>query len=326
MERSYEIVLFGITGFTGELVARYLANQYAGKVSWAAAGRNEKKVREVLNRVGADVPVLIADAADPESLVHMVKQTKLVMALVGPYARHGVQLFKACAGNGTHYVDLTGEPAFHAKMVQQYGHTAATTKALMIPACGFDSVPSDLCAFLAVQRLKELGGSKGDIVVGEVKSVVTMNVTPSGGSWATFLLGIQSSDADKELTVDPYSASPTLRPFQWMLKTWGTQPGSGPSEEERKKGYLEIVTIAQSVDKRHRARVTMTGPGDVGYEGASKMAVESAMAIIKDFDRLPAFAKEGGMWTPATALGSVLKERLVNSGHFEFIVEDDKKA
>ena len=81
--RTYELVVYGATGFTGELVSTYLTQSYAGKVTWAAAGRSEDKVRKVLANVGAtDIPVIVADASKPETLVSMVKQTKVIISLV----------------------------------------------------------------------------------------------------------------------------------------------------------------------------------------------------------------------------------------------------
>lgn len=88
----------------GELVVRYLATLTDLNLKWAVAGRSKSKLEKVLAGVGISVPIVIADSNDPESLVHMVKQTTLVMSLVGPYTLYGSSLVKACAENGTHYV------------------------------------------------------------------------------------------------------------------------------------------------------------------------------------------------------------------------------
>lgn len=54
------------------------------------------------------------------------------------------------------------------------------------------------------------------------------------------------------------------------------------------------------------------------------MLCECALAIVKDYDRLPPLAKQGGPLTPATALGNVLVERLEKTGFFSFTFEDAK--
>lgn len=55
------------------------------------------------------------------------------------------------------------------------------------------------------------------------------------------------------------------------------------------------------------------------------MISECALSIVLDYDRLPPLAKQGGPLTPATALGTVLVERLENSGFFSFSAGEGKK-
>src|SRR5204863_1650543 len=99
--------LFGATGFTGKLVAEYLAS-HAGGVRWAIAGRNREKLEAVRKDVG-DVPILIGDSADSQSLKKIVEQTKVVCTTVGPYAQYGTPLVEQCVEGGVAYCDLTGE-------------------------------------------------------------------------------------------------------------------------------------------------------------------------------------------------------------------------
>ena len=49
--RPYDVVLFGATGFTGALVAEYLATKKATGVKWAMAGRDKAKLDAVKKRV-----------------------------------------------------------------------------------------------------------------------------------------------------------------------------------------------------------------------------------------------------------------------------------
>jgi hypothetical protein len=81
--RAYQIVVFGATGFTGSLVAKYLSTIDVVAGSFAVAGRNKAKVAERMKEVGVTAPVIVADSSDHESLVQMCKQTKLVISLVG---------------------------------------------------------------------------------------------------------------------------------------------------------------------------------------------------------------------------------------------------
>ena len=68
-EKELSLVVFGASGFTGRLVAEYLAAQYGDNLKWAMAGRNEEKLKFVREEVGAgDVPLIIADSDDEASL------------------------------------------------------------------------------------------------------------------------------------------------------------------------------------------------------------------------------------------------------------------
>jgi short subunit dehydrogenase-like uncharacterized protein len=106
MQREFDVVMFGATGFTGRLVAEYIAGQRPKK--WAIAGRN----REKLQALGFDVPILVVDAMDPAACADVARRTRVVCTTVGPYTKYGAALVAACADAGTHYCDLTGEVNF----------------------------------------------------------------------------------------------------------------------------------------------------------------------------------------------------------------------
>src|SRR6195256_2928552 len=102
---KFDIVVYGATGFTGQLIAEYLAANYKGDASlkWAMAGRSKDKLASVRDAIGApaDTPLIVADASDPASLKAMVDQTKSVISTVGPYQLYGSDLVAAWAPCGT---------------------------------------------------------------------------------------------------------------------------------------------------------------------------------------------------------------------------------
>ena len=113
-DRQFEIVLYGASGFTGTLVAEYLASDHQD-LRWAIAGRNAQKLEQVRRELNLpELPILIADSADPDSLGAMASQTRTLISTVGPYAQYGTPVLKACATEGTHYCDLTGEAQWMA--------------------------------------------------------------------------------------------------------------------------------------------------------------------------------------------------------------------
>ena len=110
MPATFDMVLYGATGYTGQLIAEYLAGHYVGDgaPTWAMAGRSKDKLASVRDAIGApeDTPLIVADAADSASLQAMVDQAKLVITTVGPYQIYGSDLVAACAASGTDYMDL----------------------------------------------------------------------------------------------------------------------------------------------------------------------------------------------------------------------------
>src|SRR5689334_2392530 len=116
--RSYDIVVFGATGYTGGLTAEYLARHAPAGTRWALAGRNRGKLEAVrarlaeINPACAQLPLLAADATDAASLKLVAEAARAIITTVGPYILHGEPLVAACAAAGTDYVDLTGEPEF----------------------------------------------------------------------------------------------------------------------------------------------------------------------------------------------------------------------
>ncbi len=189
MTRRFDLVLYGATGFTGGLVADYLAGVSGReKLRWALAGRNPAKLQQALARIkavpGAVLPEIIeADAGDVASLKAMVESTTAIITTVGPYLRFGEPLVAACADAGTHYADLTGEPAFTEKMRAKYQGLAAASGARIVNSCGFESIPPDIAVLAAVNELRRRLGPRfagADVVV---KGATEGFSLPSGGTW-----------------------------------------------------------------------------------------------------------------------------------------------
>ncbi|HET7328828.1 MAG TPA: saccharopine dehydrogenase NADP-binding domain-containing protein [Nocardioidaceae bacterium] len=160
-DRTYDLVLFGATGFTGSLTAEYLARHAPERMRWALAGRDRDKLESVRNRLAeldpaySDLGLITADVTDPTSMRRMAEQARVVISTVGPFLEYGDPVVKACAEAGTDYVDLTGEPEFVDRVYLDHHATACGTGARIVHACGFDSVPHDLGVYFTVQQLPE---------------------------------------------------------------------------------------------------------------------------------------------------------------------------
>src|ERR1700694_3532945 len=116
---KFDIVVYGATGFTGQLVAEHLAAHYRNDhLKGAIAGRSLDKLASVRDAIGApaDTALIVADGGDPASLKTMVGQTQSVISTVGPYQLYGSELVATCVAMGTDYIDLCGEPRWIRQM------------------------------------------------------------------------------------------------------------------------------------------------------------------------------------------------------------------
>lgn len=187
--REFDLVMFGATGFTGRLVAEYIAKQKPKK--WAIAGRN----REKLTALGIDAPLVIVDAMNAADCAAVAKRTKVVCTTVGPYSKYGSALVAACAEAGTHYCDLTGEVHWMREMIDAHHDTAHKTGARIVHTCGFDSIPSDLGTWATQQEFIQRFGRPAS-------KVTAFYGESSGGlSGGTAASGFAIADAMKDPAV-----------------------------------------------------------------------------------------------------------------------------
>lgn len=186
----HDIILFGATGFTGGLVAEHMARTIEpGRLSWALAGRDIRKLRKVrehlamINPAWAELPIYQGASHDPESLHDLAARTRVMLTTVGPYTLHGEGLVAACVAEGCDYVDLTGEPGFWRGVIERHHDEAAAKGLRLVPCCGFDSIPHDLGVLYTVQQLRERGGH-GPL---EIDGFVSARGGMSGGTWNSAL-------------------------------------------------------------------------------------------------------------------------------------------
>ena len=121
------LVIFGATGFTGKRAVEETIKIFKekGGFTWGVAGRSKKKLEKVLEEIGKkhdvdlkNIPVIIADIKDQDSLNEMCKQAKVIVNTCGPYRFYGEPVVKACVENKTHHVDVSGEPEVNVKKLE----------------------------------------------------------------------------------------------------------------------------------------------------------------------------------------------------------------
>ncbi len=218
-DRELDLVVWGATGFTGRLTAKYLLERYgAGAFRWALGGRNRSKLEQVREEIGrevrasaGDLTLVVGDARDPASMASLAERTRVVCSAVGPYALYGSELVAACARSGTHYCDLTGEVFWMRRMIDAHQDEAAASGARMVHTCGFDCIPADLGVFF-VQR--EMNARHG-VACKRVKlRVAGFSGGASGGTAATGVNMLEEASRDPEvrrINEEPYALNPKDR-------------------------------------------------------------------------------------------------------------------
>jgi short subunit dehydrogenase-like uncharacterized protein len=204
--KTYDIILFGVTGFTGKLAAEYLVRKGADAPTWAACARNKERARTVLDELCAasetlPPPILIADlccttAAEKENLRSIVQQTRLVLSTSGPFERYGTTLIQLCAELGVHYADITGETDFFRGTIETHDAVARESGARIVCHCGNDCIPQDLTVFELHQY-----AMKNNYELEEVLTYVEIpeSAAFSGGTCATamYQLGKERTTSSK---------------------------------------------------------------------------------------------------------------------------------
>ncbi len=291
VSKEFDVIVYGATGFTGRLVAEYLAAQYGvgADVKWAMAGRSFEKLALVRDEIAAPIetPFVVADANDPASIREMAKRTKVVLTTVGPYQLYGSDLVAACVECGTDYVDLCGEPAWMHEMIKEYGDQAKETGARIVFSCGFDSIPFDLGVYYLQEAAKEKFGHVVDRVKGRVRK---MKGTFSGGTAASLKATMAAAMQNPEILEvlkNPFSLTPGFT---------GVKQPSGAQvifEDDMQSWVAPFVMAAINTRNIHRSNMLLdhaygenfvydemmlTGPGDQGEAIAKAVASDKSLA------------------------------------------------
>ena len=282
---KFDIVVYGATGFTGQLVAEYLAAHYAGKSDpkWAMAGRSPEKLASVRDAIGApaDTALIQADGSDPASLRAMIDQTNAVVSTVGPYQLYGSELVAACAASGTDYLDLCGEPVWMRQMIDAHEATAQSSGARIVFSCGFDSLPFELGVFFCQETAKKTLGAPVSRVKGRVRD---MTATVSGGTVASMKASFAAAAKDLSLVAllrSPFVLTPG---FEGPKQPPGNKPLFDQDLDAWTAPFVMSTINTRSV---HRSNfltdfpygrdfvydeMVLTGPGEKGEAEARRVA------------------------------------------------------
>ena len=203
MNREYQIILYGATGFTGRLCAEYLKNNYP-EIKWAIAGRDRQKLEALKNSLDLKCEIFLASGEDKESIDKFVSKTKVVLSTAGPFARYSNLVVKSCVENRTHYTDITGENHWVKDLIDEYHEKASEEGTRIIPSCGYDSIPSDMGVFYSVHQMGKpvkkitvYHSGQGGVSGGTTETMFTIGPLPKEKR-DPFLLNPQNSVSESQ--------------------------------------------------------------------------------------------------------------------------------
>jgi short subunit dehydrogenase-like uncharacterized protein len=177
------VVLLGATGFTGRLVSRALFRRGIRPVLAArSAPKLAELAAELETRHGGTVETAVVDVAEPAMVRRLIRRGDVLVTTVGPFTRWGRVAATAAAEVGAIYLDSTGEPGFIRDLFDRYAAPAADSGACLLPAFGYDFVPGNLAAGLAVAAG---GGAAARVDIGYFLDGLPLRTLVSGASSGT---------------------------------------------------------------------------------------------------------------------------------------------
>ncbi|KAN0125540.1 Saccharopine dehydrogenase domain containing protein [Russula decolorans] len=206
-----DILLIGATGFCGRHAARYvLEHPERSKFTVGLAARSRTKLFSIGLPINDSVQIFELDILDALAVENAVKQAKVVLNCIGPFWHYGSPVVHACARNGIHYVDITGETPWIFDIIKKFDYLATKTHAIIVPSCGIDSVPADVSVHLASETL-------GHTPLATSTTSAGLSGGFPGGTIATFITACEDvpfnhlllSSRDWSLSPVPGARSPT---------------------------------------------------------------------------------------------------------------------
>ncbi|KAH0828998.1 Saccharopine dehydrogenase-domain-containing protein [Lanmaoa asiatica] len=220
-----DVLLLGATGYTGRLIARYLATHpQRAAFSFGLAARSDSKLKALVYEYGdlVDVPTFVVDATNVHDVDRVIQRARIIINTIGPYWRWGTPVVTACVRHGRHYVDLTGEAPWVRDIIfeQVLDYSASRLGSVIVPCAGLDSIPSDILAYLGNKTLKAFAGSSTTVDM-STSAWKLRGTGISGGTFSSMLAHLEEvpkhklDAARKDFALSPIQGvnSPQPRAF-----------------------------------------------------------------------------------------------------------------
>jgi short subunit dehydrogenase-like uncharacterized protein len=293
--RDYDVVLYGAGGFTGRQTVAYFTAHAPAGLRWAIAGPRRHTLEAARAAAGArlaDADLIVAPSQDQSAVDAIVARSRIVLSTAGPFALYGTPVVDACVRFGTHYVDITGETPWMREMADRYHTPAASGSTRIIPACGFDSIPSDLGALLMTRYIRD----EMQVPCAEVRAYFKLSGGLNGGTVASLLNMLDGPRRD-DTTTTPKTRDERIR----MVKA--------PRYDAQLATWIGPFVMAPTNTHVVRRSIMLADEWQQSY-GAS-VVYQEAMRYDPPFARARAIAASAGLGLLLATLKQPLTRRFV---------------
>ena len=224
------ILIYGANGYSGGLAAAHASERGLDAV---VAGRSAEAIEAVAQRTGLPSRVFALD--DASVIAQSLSGIRVVLNCAGPFSRTALPLARACLSRGVHYLDITGEIDIIESLLRLDGE-AKKAGVVLMPATGFDVVPTDSVARYLVEKLPDATHlelafmSSGGLSHGTATTMIDR------------LGALGSSRAKGEIVAEPIAKRITEIDFDGTKRTCASIPWGDVASAYYTTGIPNIVT------------------------------------------------------------------------------------
>eukprot|EP00929_Paragymnodinium_shiwhaense_P062369 TRINITY_DN31141_c0_g1_i1.p1 TRINITY_DN31141_c0_g1~~TRINITY_DN31141_c0_g1_i1.p1 ORF type:complete len:561 (-),score=128.92 TRINITY_DN31141_c0_g1_i1:152-1696(-) len=258
--KKYDVVFYGVSGYTGYLMMEYLKrvalkNKSQEPFTFAFAGRTVAKVkamrdREFAGTPWADTPVLQASFDDIFSLIDLAKSAHVIINVAGPYMlTQGELLIDACIQVGTHYVDISGEIPWTLRVLDLHQYALKKGVHVITSAASAGGFP-DLGVYMCAKKLREEFGEETRYAAAYC-SGGGAEATASGGTLKTRAAMADAGDEARKKMGDPFALGGFIPDVdRWGIKNVNVQFGTGKTTPKPRQEDLDMNFSKVTEDKK----------------------------------------------------------------------------
>lgn len=271
---SSRVILFGATGFTGQLVAEALARRSVARV--VLAGRNSPRLRTLADTLEEahswECEIAEADVRDPASVQDLISRpSDVLVTTVGPFARIGKAALEAATSTGAVYIDSAGEPPFIRRVFEHYGPRAERTGASLLTAFGYDYVPGNLAGLLAIRAAESAGFVPSRIDIGYFVTGAAKRMFSNGTAASSLGILAEPGFAWRDGSIANERPAAHVRTFDV----------AGRELDALSLGGTEHFTLSRIDPQLRDVRVFL------GWAGSRTRAVSTASRFFEPVSKLP---------------------------------------